>query len=144
MGRDYLRFGRSPPLRISPRWGFWLLFDIFPGPAPWAIESRPVGAVLLNIWDHKEGGTSFRRRPDEPDYIAHYKLFQPSQATKWWEERKNKSLRDLQIEVLEWVLAEETKSPEAFSDVQRERVEKQLTALRKSKTPMKPGYPFSR
>jgi hypothetical protein len=97
-----------------------------------------------NIWDHKEGGTSFRRRPDEPDYIAHYKLFQPSHATKWWEERKTRSLRDLQIEVLEWVLAEETKLPEAFSDEQRERVEKRLTALRKSKTPRKAGYPFSR
>ncbi len=39
---------RSSPPRISPRWGFWLLFDIYPGLAPWAIESRPVGAIPMN------------------------------------------------------------------------------------------------
>ncbi len=97
-----------------------------------------------NVWDHKRGGTSIRRRPSEPDYIAQYKLFQPEHAKAWWEERKDKSLRELQLEVLEWVLAEETKSPETYSEDQRERVRKHLEELRQSKVPLKPGYPFAR
>jgi hypothetical protein len=46
-GRDSLFVVRrtiSPP-RISPHWGFCLPFNIFPGLAPWAIESRPLGAA---------------------------------------------------------------------------------------------------
>jgi hypothetical protein len=95
-------------------------------------------------WDHKEGGTSFRSRPSEPDYLAHYKLFQAEHAKKWWAERKDKSLRELQLEVLEWVLAEETAAPEKYSDAQRERAKKRLNDLRESKSPLKPGFPFAK
>jgi hypothetical protein len=103
-----------------------------------------VSHLQPDVWDHKEGGTSFRRRPSEPDYIGHYKLLQPEHAKKWWEERKEKSLRELQLEVLEWVIAEETRSPDKFSDAQQDRVRKRLAELRKSKAPLKPAYPFAR
>jgi len=97
-----------------------------------------------DVWDHKPGGTSFRRRPSEPDYLKHHKLFEPEHAREWWAEHKDKSLRELQLEVLEWVLAEETKLPDKYTDAQREKVRQRLEALRKSKTPLKAGYPFSR
>jgi len=97
-----------------------------------------------DVWGHKEGGTSFRRRPSEPDYLAHYKLFQPEHARKWWAGRKDKWLRELQLEVLEWILAEETASPETYSDAQRERTKKCLDELRESKSPLKPGFPFAK
>jgi len=97
-----------------------------------------------NVWDRKQGGTSFRRRPSEPDYLTHNKLFEPQHARTWWAERKDKSLRDLQLELLEWVLAEETRSPEKYGDAERDRVRQRLEALRKSNAPLKPGYPFAR
>lgn len=97
-----------------------------------------------DVWGRKEGGTSFRGRPSEPDYLAHYKLFEPEHVRKWWATHKDTSLRELQLEVLEWVLAEEINSPEKYSDSERARVRQRLEELRKSKTPLKAGFPFAR
>lgn len=103
-----------------------------------------VSHLQSDVWGRKEGGTSFRGRPSEPDYLAHYKLFEPEHARKWWATHKDKSLRELQLEVLEWVLAEEIKSPEKYSAAERDRVRQRLEELRKSKTPLKAGFPFAR
>lgn len=97
-----------------------------------------------DVWDHKSGGTSFRRRPDQPDYLAHHKLFEPKAAKEWWKTRKDKSLRELQIEVLEWVVEEEVKAPDKYPEAERAKIRETVKKLKASEKPLEPGFPFSR
>ena len=52
-----------------------------------------------------------------PSYSQHHNLRTAAGAKLWWETRKDKSLRDLQIEALEWVIAEEAKTPKTYPDL---------------------------
>ena len=91
----------------------------------------------------RTASTNVKHRPYPPDYLSAHKLFQPDEAKEWWESRKNKSLRELQIEVLEWTLIEEIKASDRYLDEDRERLRKALRDLRASRNPLEPGTPFS-
>ena len=103
-----------------------------------------VSSLQPDVWDHKEFGTSYRRRPRQPDYVSHYKLLSPKSAKDWWKTRKDRSLRELQIEVLAWIHAEERKAPEWYTDVDRNKIQKELDDLKASSVPRSLGFPFSR
>jgi hypothetical protein len=103
-----------------------------------------VSSLQPDVWDHKEGGTSYKRRPTQPDYISHYRLMNPESAKEWWKSRKDRSLRELQIEVLEWILVEEMKLPETYSDADLNKVQQQLRELNASREPRKLGFPFAK
>ncbi|MEI8379169.1 MAG: hypothetical protein WCJ09_03515 [Planctomycetota bacterium] len=102
-----------------------------------------VSSLQPDVWDHKEGGTSFKRRPNQPDYVRHHGLLAPESAKEWWKTRKNLSLREMQLEVLEWVLAEEQKNPTKYTDQDRKKVQMELEALKSSSEPRKLGFPFA-
>jgi hypothetical protein len=53
-------------------------------------------------------------------------------------------MRDIQIEVLEWTIAEEEKRPEDFSIEEREHLKAVLAKLRQSKDPLPPRWPFAK
>jgi hypothetical protein len=81
-----------------------------------------------------------RSRPTRPSYAYSHHLDEKDTAKRWWAERKKKSLREIQIEVLEWTVSSETKQAQKFgADIA------QLTAilekLRHSDRPLKPRYP---
>jgi hypothetical protein len=82
-----------------------------------------------------------RRRPN---YSAHSKLRGREQAKAWWETHKQKSLRELQIEALEWVVAEEAKTPEWYSEEERADLQETLTKLRASDVPLPPRVPWAK
>ncbi len=103
-----------------------------------------VSSLQPDVWGHKEFGTSYRRRPHQPDYVSHYKLLAPKSSKEWWKTRKDRSLRELQIEVLEWILVEERRAPEKYSDGDRNKIEKELDDLKASSVPRKLGFPFSK
>jgi hypothetical protein len=80
--------------------------------------------------------------PRRPNYVRHHNIHEPAGAKTWWETRKDKSLRELQIETLEWVIAEEAKTPEKYSNRERAFLKKVLTKLRTAKEPLKPSVPW--
>lgn len=82
--------------------------------------------------------------PKRPSYFEHYELDNPKSAAKWWESRQKKSLRELQIETLEWVIAEEAKRPKDYIDEEREYLSSVLKELRDRKEPLSPSWPFVR
>jgi hypothetical protein len=65
-----------------------------------------------------------------PSYVAHFNLFDKRTAQEWWEQRKNKSLKELQLETLEWTIAEEAKNPKDFTDRERKFLDTCLKNLR--------------
>ena len=87
------------------------------------------------------GDSRFERK--RPYYWVHYNLRTSAGAKLWWETRKDKSLRELQIETLEWVIAEEAKTPAIYSDLERAYLNDELTTLRARKTPLPPYVPWS-
>jgi hypothetical protein len=103
-----------------------------------------VSHLQPDTWGHKEFGTSFKRRPNQPDYVEHFGLLDPRSARQWWKTRKDLSLRDLQIEVLQWVLKEEERLTETYTDEDRASVKKELAELRASREPRRPGFPFAK
>lgn len=90
------------------------------------------------------GARFYQRRPDAPNYFHHFKLRDPISAREWWQTHQDKSLRELQIEVLEWVIAEEDKIPEKYNEVDRDKLRTKLDNLQKSDQPLKPSWPFAR
>ncbi|MGD0900357.1 MAG: hypothetical protein ABR915_21200 [Thermoguttaceae bacterium] len=97
-----------------------------------------------DVWDHKEFGTAFRRRPHQPDYVEHFKLLEPKSAREWYRTRTGLSLRELQIEVVEWVLQEEERLTKTYTNEDREAVRRELTELKASREPRRPSYPFAK
>jgi hypothetical protein len=66
-----------------------------------------------------------------PDYPARF-LSSRKDAKKWYEEHKNKSLAEIQLEVLDWVIAQEGK------DVEKDVLELRIK-LKDGKKPLPPG-----
>jgi hypothetical protein len=83
------------------------------------------------------------RRP-RPSYSEYYNLRTSAGAKLWWETRKDKALRELQIEVLEWIIAEEVKTPANYPDRERASLKDVLTKLRAAKKPLLPSVPWVR
>jgi hypothetical protein len=90
--------------------------------------------------------TYYRFKDDDgpriPRYIYHFKLDTPDGAKKWWKTHKDKTLRELQIEVLEWVIADLPKE-KAYAEI-RTKLERDLAKLRAGKEPLEPNVPWSR
>jgi hypothetical protein len=80
----------------------------------------------------------------QPSYAKHYNLRTSAGAKLWWETRKDKSLRELQIETLEWVIAEEARTPLRYSDQERLYLHDLLAKLRAGSVPLAPSVPWSR
>jgi hypothetical protein len=80
--------------------------------------------------------------PARPDYFVHHHLREPKAAMAWWEARKNKSLRELQIEVLTWVFTEEPLGK--YSDKETEYLQSVLTKLKAGTSALEPGWLFER
>jgi hypothetical protein len=78
-----------------------------------------------------------RGKPLRPDYMGMFLGSQES-ALKWWEKTKDKSLSQMQLEALDWVIAEEAKRPADFKDKEQGH----LQALRKKL--VEGGKPLSR
>ena len=65
--------------------------------------------------------------PPAPAFRPVYPIvFLPSKETaqQWWEKNKGKRLQEIQLEVLDWVIAEEAKQPKEVSDRERQELQK--------------------
>lgn len=70
-----------------------------------------------SIWPQTDGDP--RGKPKRPAYPTSH-LKSKKEALKWWEGHKDKSLYQIQLEVLDWVIAEEAKKPKDYSDEERD------------------------
>ncbi|MGA2031678.1 MAG: hypothetical protein ABSG68_05440 [Thermoguttaceae bacterium] len=75
-------------------------------------------------------------RAPRPSYSEHCNLNKRAQAKAWWEIRKQKSLRELQIEALEWVVGEEARVPEKYPERDRKYLQAVLAGLRAGDAPL--------
>ena len=99
--------------------------DSGPGYYNWSVGRACSDIFICHLQPHDfashfalNGGDS-RFETKRPYYCVYYKLRTSAGAKLWWETRKAKSLRELQIETLEWVIAEEAKTPAIYSDRER-------------------------
>jgi hypothetical protein len=99
---------------------------------------QPLGTFSLSSGDRHGGGG----RP-RPNYFYRQNLQRAAEAKRWWESRKQKSLCDLQIEVLDWVITEEAKTPKEYSDEERTYLLDLLTKLRAGNVPLTPTLPWA-
>lgn len=98
-----------------------------------ASQVRPFGQ-----WQVGEGDP--RDREARPDYArAHFG--DKRAAEKWWKSREKLSLRELQLEAVEWTIAEEAKSPDEYSYEERAHLESLRKKLERESLP--PGNPSS-
>lgn len=88
------------------------------------------------MWNGTADGGDPRERPRRPSPFSQDTFDDPQQFRVWCEARKDKSLRELQIESLEWTIAEEAKRPQDFTDVERTHLQKVLAKLRTSDKPL--------
>lgn len=79
-----------------------------------------------------------RGKPKRPSYPNTF-LHDQNAATKWLEEHKDKSLFEIQLMVIDWVIARESESPKDFTDEERAEMKKLREELAKSKQPIKKG-----
>jgi len=108
-----------------------------------------VGGVCQEIVEHQiEAWGPWRNgrgippeRGLRPSYCEKH-LPDKTNAQKWWQTHKDKSLREIQIKALEWVIVEETKRAKEGDLEDAAALEHQLQELRKSKKPLSP-LPFS-
>lgn len=107
-------------------------------------QCRAILKSYLQPYGHQftAGVSDPRFVPHRPSYFRNYDLDNPKSAAKWWESRKEKSLRELQIETLEWVIAEEAKRPKDYIDKEREYLSDVLKKLKNGKEPLPPKWPF--
>lgn len=75
-----------------------------------------------------------------PRYFYDFDLDTREGAKKWWKTHKNKTLRELQIEVLEWVIPE-LKNEKAFDEI-RTQLKSDLAKLRAGTKPLEPTEPW--
>jgi hypothetical protein len=102
----------------------WIIFDQL---APYG--SPPVKGYL---------GRPPRVRPN---YIATFLGSQES-ARQWWGKNQHKTLRQMQLEVLDWVIVEETKRSQDFKDGDREHLQDIRKNLAQSRKALPPGSSF--
>jgi hypothetical protein len=73
-----------------------------------------------------------------PNYPVHF-LSSKKDAKKWCEERKRKTLAEIQLEVLDWAIAEEGKDTKMYSAEERNRLQELRKKLVASKEPFLRG-----
>jgi hypothetical protein len=74
-----------------------------------------------------------------PSYTGRFLASQKA-ARRWWEEHKDKSLYQMQLEVLDWVIAEEAKQTDNYTDAERRELQTLRKKLVKGGKPLPPGY----
>ncbi len=87
-----------------------------------------------------EGDPRFRKM--RPHYPRHIGLRNKEVATTWWERNKDRTLAEIQIVVTEWTIEEEEKSPEGYTDDERQFLLKRLQDLRNTNTPIPSPVPW--
>jgi hypothetical protein len=82
-----------------------------------------------------------RGKPKRPNYPEKF-LSTAEDALKWCEARRDKSLYDMQLEVLDWVIAEEAKRSGDYTDAEQGALREIRRELVGSKLPLKAGNFF--
>jgi hypothetical protein len=82
--------------------------------------------------------------PARPDYFRHFELRYAQEFRDWFAARRAKSLRELQLEVLEWTVAEEARNPSGYTEQERKYLSDLLAKMKENGRTLKPGYPFQR
>jgi len=111
--------------------------------------NRSVGSVCFYLLDAQltpygarsivsEAGRDPRENPLRPDYFEAHGFFDSKSSQKWWQSHNGKSLRELQIEVLEWTIAAEDAKPGIYSKEEHAYLASILDKLRTSKEPLEP------
>jgi hypothetical protein len=80
-----------------------------------------------------------RKIPFRPEYVDDNGLKNANMAAEWWEARKNNSLAELQIEALEWAIAQESRDPNKYSEAEHSYLAGLLSKLRDSGSPLPPA-----
>jgi len=99
----------------------------------WICRSILFDQILpYGYWPNVKGDPRFSpRRPSYPgEFFASKKA-----AAKWWEKHKDKTLCQIQLEALDWVIAEEAKRPRDFTDEERQELKQTRKKLVKSGKP---------
>jgi hypothetical protein len=82
---------------ISEYWHNWTVGEV----------CREIVISRIEPYGHYTPGTGDpRSRPQRPSYCRKY-LDTKDTATHWWQEHQNKTLREIQLEALDWIIAEE-------------------------------------
>jgi hypothetical protein len=94
------------------------------------------GSFTLELAEGRGNGRKYR-----PKYAVKHGLENVESAKEWWSTHKDKSLLELQMESIEWTIAEESKDP-TISDEEREHMAKCLKEAQASDKPLRPSYAF--
>jgi hypothetical protein len=91
---------------------------------------RAVVFDQLQPYGHWPAGHNPDRNRRPPHRPRHPDAFLRTQelARQWWKKNKHKALYRMQLDVLDWVMAEEAKRPQDFKEAER----KQLQQIRKN------------
>jgi hypothetical protein len=109
-------------------------------------ENESVGAICRWIIDtqlqpygyFQKGYADPRGKPKRPGYAATFLKSQKA-ARQWWDKHKDKTLSQMQLEVLDWVIAEETKRRGDFTEAERRALQDLRKELVKGRQPLRPG-----
>jgi hypothetical protein len=63
-------------------------------------------------------------------------------AGAWWEEHKMKTVRELQITVVDWIIVEEAKTPDKFPETEKSALREKQIILRASDKPYPSTIPW--
>lgn len=114
-------------------------------------ENFSVGYVCLIIidghlqpYDCYAGFANSDRRTRRPIYFTSHELERPKAFASWWKTHKDKTMREIQIEVLQWTIAQEKQKPDDYSDEELKELNTVLTKLRNSDKPLPPYFPFAK
>jgi hypothetical protein len=83
-----------------------------------------------------------RGKPRRPGYPSKF-LRSQAAARMWWQKNKDRSLQQMQLEALDWVIAEEAKRPRDFTDAERKELQQIRKKLVKGRQPLPPGNYWS-
>jgi hypothetical protein len=95
------------------------------------LENHSVGQISRQIVEDQLNLGGFQKEPKGTTIRDRrrplFDLGEQKQARTWWEKNKKKTLAEMQVDVLDWTIAEEAKISEKISDAERAY----LTDLRK-------------
>jgi hypothetical protein len=115
-----------------------------------ADENYSVGSLCCSIvrghlepWGFFTAGEGDPRgRARRKSYLDQFKLCDEVSARTWWMSHKDKTLRELQLEALEWVVAEETGPRSRYPKAEKDHVQALLLSLKESSESLKFSAPF--
>ena len=88
-------------------------------------------------WPKPQGGP--RNKPMRPQYPATF-LDSKVNAKNWWAANKDQPLRQLQLSVVDWVIAEEAKAPQNYPAEETEQLQKIRRSLMQGNEPLPAGH----